>query len=575
MNRIGFLIILVLITCQSQAVLKIGLALSGGGARGLAHIGVLKVLDEQNIKIDCLSGTSIGAIIGGLYAMGYSAVEIEEMILAFNWREILDDRVERVDLHISMKRWKPYAKHFFSLNNNFIPELPQGIFGGHRLLNKLFYLTYPVAHITNFDDLKIPFSCTATNVLTGELKVFTQGSLLEAIKSSITLPTLFEPFEYNGELYIDGGINANFPVEIVTSMGAEFVIGSQTNSGLKKSEELVNLIDVLDQTVGFGISRNVDISTELCDLLIKPDLDDIDILDFDQIKIIIERGEIAARMALENFGGLPSGDRGQKEINYLDQSVKINNIKIKGNQYLSSSKIKEYLELKNGTYYNRDDIYQAVNKVFNSDLFSYVYPVLSELDDDYTLTVKVKEKNRKHVALSFTYNNNNEFVSGVTLDCNNYLQRNSKLLFNLKLGNETEVNLDYVKNFGKNWGIYFRLFPYFKEFRLYSYNEDHEKMKSVKSREAGGTLGLGVYVNKALNAEFYTYTFRTKMYRDIADFDDTFFRSSGIGVKLYHESLDNYLFPLQGGQIMVKFSTASKEYYSDEGYKKFYSKLQL
>jgi len=145
----------------------------------------------------------------------------------------------------------------------------------------------------------------------------------------------------------------------------------------------------------------------------------------------------------------------------------------------------------------------------------------------------------------------------------------------IQAGSHNEADLDYVKNFGKHWGIYFRLFPYIKESRLYSYNEDHEKTNSVRSLEYGATSGVGLYINRAVIAEAYGYGYRSKAYRDIAEFDENEFHSAGIGLKLYHESLDNFVFPMHGTQFIAKYSTARKGVYSEKGNKKFYSRLRF
>jgi len=563
-----------IIFLQLSAAEEIGLALSGGGARGLAHIGVLKVIDEMNIKVDHIAGTSLGAIIGGLYAMGYTASEIEEIVINLDWRDLLDDKVSREDVYIGQKRWKPYANFLFPLNDNFSPALPRGFFSGNTLVNQLFDLTYPVATEDDFDELYIPFRCTATDILSGELKVFSEGSLHEAIRASISFPTFLEPFEIDGRNYIDGGINANFPVEIVSEMGADFIIGVKVTSGLKEQDELISLIDVLDQTVNFKISENVENSKALCNLIISPILDDFSNMSFNKKKEIIRSGEIAARQMLQKVE-LPLREEERSRRMPESEDLIFYMISVEGNSNLSSSKIKGFLGLGSGIEYSKNEILRAFKKAYNSELFDYIFPIINKTDDGLKLIVTVKERNRKKLGVNYTYNGNNEFVAGLILELNNYIQRNSKLLLNLQLGNITEVDLDYVKNFGRTLGIYFRLFPYYKEHRLFSYNNEHEKVNSVKSRETGTTLGVGFFSQDAINAEFYAFSYHTKMYRDIAEFENTVYKSSGIGFKLYHENLDDYIVPMKGSQILAKISTAHKDYFSDVSYNKFYSKLKF
>ncbi len=568
------ILLITFLTVLLAAEEKIGLALSGGGARGLAHIGVLKVIDEMGIRIDYITGTSTGAIVGGLYAMGYSGLEIEQIFLNIDWRDILADKVERDDVYIGQKRWKPYANFKFPLNDDFKPSLPKGFIPGNKLVNKLFELMYPAAEIKDFDELPIPFRCTATDVLTGDLKIFSSGALHEAIRASISFPSFLEPFEIDGRSYIDGGINANFPVEVAAAMGADFIIGVKVTSGLRENDRLNSLIDILDQTVNFNISKNVERSQVYCNVVINPSLEKYSNTSFNKIEEIIDLGARSAREILEKVE-LPRRDETMDKVVLSEPPLRFWKISVEGNKYLSGSKIKRYLKLETGRTYSRKEISQAFRDAYNSELFDLIYPRIEHTEEGSKLIVKVKERNRKKLGINYTYNDNNEFTAGLTLELNNYLQRNSKLLFNLRLGNITELDLDYVKNFGRMLGIYFRVFPYYIEKRLYSYNADHEKVNSVRSRQIGATAGVGFFSQYAVNAEFYTFTFDTKIYRDIAEFEDTRYRSSGLGFKIYHENLDDFIFPMKGSQILAKISRADKEFYSDVSYNKYFSRLKL
>ncbi len=575
MKRINLVVLVLMMALNIFCQEKIGLALSGGGARGLAHIGVLKVIDELEIPVDCIAGTSTGAIIGGLYAMGYSGAEIEEIVLGIAWEEIFDEKICREDVYIGEKRWGPFANIYFALDDEFIPRLPQAFLSGNNLVNKLFEIFYPVNHINDFDELPIPFRCVATNILTGEMTVFEEGSLHEVIRASMSFPSIIKPFELHNQLYVDGGIVKNLPVEAVRNMGADIIIGIKTNSGLRSKEELKSLIDVLDQTINLHITRNIGESIDACEFLIEPDLENISLLDFSQKQKIIDLGELAARDFFQSSEYKFPARTTKKNTEFLPEKIKFSSITVLGNKYLSKAKIREYLGLERNNLYSRKDIYTAVREAYNSNLFTYIYPVIEEAENDYKLTIKVEERNRKKLGFSLSYNNENELVAGVTLELNNMLQSNSKLLFNVQAGLRNEVDLDYVKNFGKHWGIYFRLFPYIKESRLYSYNEDHEKTNSVISLEYGATSGVGLYITKAIIAEAYGYGYRSKVYRDIAEFDESEFHSTGIGLKLYHESLDDFVFPMSGTQFLAKYTTSRKDVYSEEGNKKFYSRLRF
>ena len=566
------MIVLTVISLHSEE--KVGLVLSGGGARGLAHIGILKVIDELGIKVDYIAGTSMGAVVGGLYAMGYSAIEIEEMILKNDFDNIFDEAVSREDLYIGQKRWMPYANYYFDLDNKFRPSLPEALFSGSKLINTLFDYTYAASNINEFNELPIEFKCVATNIITGKMKVFDKGNLHEVMRASMSAPSILEPMKLDDELYIDGGIRANLPSEIVKEMGADIIIGLQLSSELRSKENLDNLIKVLDQTINFSMTDNVKKSIDLCDILIKPELSELSNYNFSNIKKIIDLGEIAARKHIDELNKLPKSI----ERIFVDATlnkISFTKISVAGNEHLSNAKIREYVGLKTSTSYSKIEILQAIKGAYNSQFFKYIYPVISYVNEEYELILKVKERNRKRLGFALSSNTDQEVVVGLTLELNNYIQHNSKLLINAQIGDKNELNVDYVKNFGKHWGIYFRAFPYVKEQRLYSYGEDHTKTNSVYSVEYGATTGIGFYARNSIIAELYGYSFRSRLYKHIGEFVNSEFYSSGLGIKLYHESLDDYIFPMHGVQFLAKLSTAREGIYSDVGNKKFYSKLRM
>ncbi len=571
--KLILVLIIIVFVISLSAEEKVGLALSGGGSRGLAHIGILKVFDELNIKIDYIAGTSMGAVVGGLYAMGYSAVEIEEIIINTDFENIFDETVSREDLYIGEKRWLPYANYYFDLDEKFRPGLPEALFSGSKLINKLFDLTYAASQINDFNDLPIPYKCVATNILTGEMKVFDKGNLHEVMRASMSAPSILEPMKLDDELYIDGGIRANLPAEIVQGMGADVIIGLQLSSELRDKGNLDNLIKVLDQTINFSMTDNVKRSIDLCDILIKPDICEIPNYNFKNIKEIINLGESAAREHIEELSKLPKSEG--RDLITMPERINFVKISVEGNEHLSNAKIKEYVGIEKFEYYTKNEIIRAIIRAQNSQYFKYIYPVIEYINEEYELKLMVKERNRKRLGLAVSSNTDQEAVVGLTLELNNYLQHNSKLLANAQIGDKNELNVDYVKNFGKHLGIYFRAFPYAKEQNIYSYGEDHTKTNSVYSVEYGATTGIGIYVKNSIIAELYGYGFNSRLYKHIGEFQDKEFHSSGLGLKLYHESLNDYIFPMYGVQFLAKLSTAREGVLSDIGNRKFYSRLRM
>jgi len=572
-------LVLLIGLCSAKGI---GYALSGGGARGFAHIGVLKVLEEEGLKPDYISGTSIGAIIGAFYAMGYNAAQIESLALETDWKQIFNSRHSRKDLYIGQKRWAPYGNITFELRDNFSPRLPSGVYNVNNVNLKLFELYAATSNVKDFRDLEIPFSCIATNLVTGKPKVFTEGSIMQALRASMSIPSILEPFEIDGDIYVDGGIAQNMPITMAQDMGADSVVGIKVNSSLRNQDQLHNLIDVLDQTINIGITRNLSENLDECDLLLEPDLSTYSSADFEHVAELIKLGEAYARTRLDDIRAYVSDHKGSQDraTSRFDKSKDrfyIREISVHGNERLSSQKIREYLRLDPGKTYSSAEIESACRRAWNSQFFRLIYPVLDyQGEDSYTLRIFVKEMANMTLTLNNAYNSDVKLTSGAILRLNNTLLKNSILLAELQLGGKNELNIDYVKNFGELWGIYYRVFPYVNEKTMYVYDDDHHRTNSVKSLEWGATSGVGIFSPKQGAAEFFTYRSYTYLYRGIAETDmpPRSYQVSGFGVKGMYESLDDYVFPHSGIRFLGKFNFSRDENLSDYVYSKFTSKLE-
>ena len=552
---------------------KVGLVLSGGGARGIAHVGVLKVIDDLDIQIDYIAGTSIGAVVGALYAMGYSADQIEELLLNNYFEEILDDSVSRENLYIGEKRWLPFANISFDLEQGYRPTLPSSFFSGNRLTNKLYEYYFPGYYLESFDQLPIPFRAVATNIVTGEKKVFDSGSLQQAVRASMSVPSIIAPFEVEGELFIDGGVRNNFPTEVVQQMGADTIIGVKVNTGLHGRDKLNTLLQIYDQTVNITINDNVKKSEKKCDILISPKLDNIKTSDFTRKEEIIKLGETAAKEQISLLAELATKDK--STLKKIPEKISFSKIRVQGNKNISATKVREFVGLRTGALYNKKQISNAIEKAYNSLLFKTIYPVIYRDGKQHILLIHLQENNDKKLGVALSYSDHNHLVVGATLELNNVLQRNSKLLFNLKQAGKKEINLDYVKNYGKFYGAYYRIFGFLREYETYSYNEDHQVEKSVLTGQGGTTLGLGLFAQNAIILEFYTYALKSRHYQHIAEFENQELLHSGIGLKAYHESLDDIVFPTRGGSIFGKVSMDRSELLSDIDNTEIFVKMLL
>ncbi len=299
-TRLLTLIVLMAAALPLVAAPRIGLVLSGGGARGAAHIGVLRVLEEMRIPIHALVGTSMGSLVGGGYAGGLDVEEMARRVSALDWNELLNDDPPRPDWPIRRKENIDHPTWDFSIgrrDGEF--RLPKGALAGQKV--QLFFadLAQQAEGVSSFDQLPIPFRAVATNLENGRMKVFDSGSLPEAMRASMSVPGLFAPLERADGIYVDGGLVRNLPVDVVRAMGVDVVIAVNLGSSYLKREELGSVLGVAGQMIAILTEQNVERSVKELDperdLLIVPQLGDIGSGDFPRAAEAIAIGEQAAR----------------------------------------------------------------------------------------------------------------------------------------------------------------------------------------------------------------------------------------------------------------------------------------
>ena len=547
---------------------KIGLALSGGGARALAQIGILKAIDSLQIPVDVIAGSSMGSLIGALYAVGYSGKQIEQIFITNSWNTYFDESIKREDIYIGQKRWNTQNLLQFPVNRDFVPNLPSGQISGMHILNKIFELTAPYVQTTDFSEFPTAFFTVATEVETSSSKLFSRGNLSEVILASLGFPIIFRPFEIDSKTYIDGGILNNFPADVLHNQAVDYIIGVKTIFNSQKQDE--TFIDVLNRAFSISIDENSKASTDKVDLLLFPQMTQSSTFDFDNVAQYIAIGEGEAAKHLTELSKLSDPKRFQQKRILPTKKVifDIQEIDVVGREFISSTKVKELAAIKEGKKYSYKEILQAVYKIYNSELFFYVYPKI----EDSLLTIVVKEKPRQHIDMYAKYNNNDLLSVGALLSVNNRILKNSRLLLDLQIGDKKEINLDYVKNFGEHFGIYYRIYNYLKQQTLYRYDQkSYRKTSSEKIFEFGNTEGIGLFYPFALITEFYYFYFNTKSEDDISlnDITKELFFSSGFGVKLYHETLDEAILSMRGKRLLVKYHSTTSFLPTDTRYQKF------
>jgi NTE family protein len=376
---------------------KVGLALSGGGARGLAHIGVLEVLEEAGVPVDVIAGTSMGSIVGGLYSAGYRTEQIRGMVSQVDWQDAFSSTPARDLLSFSQKEESQRPMLEVGLDGSGV-KLPSGLLSGYKLTVLLTRLTLPVAGVEDFDRLATPFRAVATDLVSGEAVVLGRGSLGMAMRASMSLPGVFPPFELDGRLLIDGGVVQNLPVQTVKDMGAGLTVAVNVSTPLRTRENLQNVLQVMDQTISLQMVLSTQAQAKQADLLIEPDLEGFSNSDFEKAEELRLRGRRAALAALPQILALLER-RGvalaQPQRPGLTQITKIvvGGVRVQGPQAYWGE-VERLAPLHEGQEVSTDQLDKAAQKIYGQGMFQSVSYRLIPMDDGRSQVVFIlDEKN--------------------------------------------------------------------------------------------------------------------------------------------------------------------------------------
>lgn len=293
---------------KNKSEVKIGLALSGGGAKGLAHVGVLKVLEEQNIKIDYITGTSMGAVVASLYSAGYTPDQIEDILVGINWNGYLSGELDNKKVPLEKKLNNQKYAATVRYDKEFNLSLPKGFGSTEIIYLRLKKLLTNVDNINDFDKLPIPLRIITTDLNSGKAVALSKGDLARAITASVAIPTILDPVEINGNLYVDGLISRNLPVEDVIDMGADIVIASDVGNEVKDNKDY-NILSVMNQLVTIQSASSTQHQREMATILISPDIQAYNATDMKRGKEFIALGFEAAQEKIPDLKKLPKKDK--------------------------------------------------------------------------------------------------------------------------------------------------------------------------------------------------------------------------------------------------------------------------
>jgi NTE family protein len=435
---------------------KVGLVLSGGGAKGMAHIGALRVIEEAGVRIDYIGGTSMGAIVGALYASGYSARQLDSLFAATDFSQLIQDNLPRSAKSFHEK--DDSERYALTLPfNNFKISFPAALSGGQNIYNELVRALYHVRDIDDFSQLPIPFFCIATDVETGEEIRLDGGYLPEAIMASGTFPSLFEPAEVNGRILIDGGVLNNYPVDEVRALGADLVIGVDVQHGLRDRESLTSATEVLLQINNYRTVGQMKEKSQRTDVYIKPEMDAYSVIDFGLRDSIIAEGVRAAenqRSALEALAARQGNPAPGPFHPGLADSLQVNRLVIEGENNYSRGYVKGKLRFDLSEKIAFSDLNEGISNLAATGNFQAIrYKLLAGAEGE-DLVLKLNE-NPVRTLLRIGVHYDDLFKSGalINLTRKRLLFDDDVASFDLILGDRVRYNAEYYVDRGSYWSF--------------------------------------------------------------------------------------------------------------------------
>ena len=455
-HYIAFLLVFLLaISVDAQDRPKIGLVLSGGGAKGAAHIGVLQEMERAGLYPDYITGTSMGSIIGGLYAIGYSADEIDSIASAMDWPQLLSNKIPLNEVAYEEKPfYGRYLVEFPIVNKKL--SLPTGIIEGQALTLQMSNMTRPGHEIDDFNDFPIPFACIGSNIETGEFEILNSGLLPEAMRASMAIPTFFTPMEIDDKLYVDGGLFRNFPVQEVIDMGADIVIAVFVSSGLEPKENLTNMISILSQASFVKGAQDQEAQMKLADILIVPNLEDFSTGSFGDVPEIIKQGKVAGEMYYPVFKKLADSLKtiaplNKAQIKPLPETYSFDNIIIEGNERVPKKLIMGKLRVRPGKSFTIEELESRIRLLYGTLYFEKIVYAIDE--NTSTLKIKVIESARGSLKLAAHYDNQNMAGLIANLTLRNFLLPSSRFIAEYDLAQRPEASVSYFKYLGKRQNV--------------------------------------------------------------------------------------------------------------------------
>jgi len=568
---------------------KIGLVLSGGAARGLAHIGVLKALEEQGVKIDAIAGTSMGAVIGGLYASGYKIDELEKLALGIDWQQALSDAPPRADVPFRRKQDDRdfLVKQKLSFRDDGSLGLPLGVIQGQNLALLLESMLAHASDTRDFDKLPIPFRAVATDIASGEKVVFRKGHLPRVIRASMSIPAVFAPVELDGRLLVDGGMTDNIPLDVARDMGVDIAIVVDIGTPLRSRQQLATVVDVLNQSITLMTRRNSEeqlATLHKNDVLIQPPLASFGVTDFGRAQEMIDAGYRATRILDARLASLRPAEPMNAELSAArapgQRTPIITAIRVENDSKVSDDVIRYYIRQPIGEPLNLGRLQTDMGTLYGLDYFEQVQYRVVHKGNEHTLVINARGKRsgtdylRLGLNLSDDMRGDSAFNLGASYRVNGINSLGAEWLTRVQIGDQQELYSEFYQPL--DVGSRYFIAPYIGiESQNIEAVLDNDPIAEYRLQRYGLGLNIGRQIGNSGEIRFGVGEAWGKADVRVGDqnLPSESFNEGYYELRYSFDSLDNVYFPHEGEDIGLSLRQFEPSLGSDKRYRQWEFKL--